>query len=178
MLDRWVIGSAFAYCESHKQERLFVKLSKDSVTDSTLLDWISTQAKSAQLQPGQLCFQVTEADAAQYLKPLKQLFTELQKLEYYTAIEHFGLGRNSLQLLERLPLHMIKFDGSILQNIETNLPQQEAIKSFVTVAHKRKIETIAERVEQASTMAVLFQLGLDHMQGHYVHEPDVVLEDR
>jgi hypothetical protein len=26
-------------------------------------------------------------------------------------------------------------------------------------------------------MAVLFQLGLDYMQGHYVHEPEVVLED-
>jgi c-di-GMP-related signal transduction protein len=26
-------------------------------------------------------------------------------------------------------------------------------------------------------MAVLFQLGLDFMQGHYVHEPEVVLED-
>ena len=25
-------------------------------------------------------------------------------------------------------------------------------------------------------MAVLFQLGLDYMQGHYVHEPEVVLQ--
>ena len=27
-------------------------------------------------------------------------------------------------------------------------------------------------------MAVLFQLGLDFMQGHYVHEPEVVLQDK
>jgi hypothetical protein len=26
-------------------------------------------------------------------------------------------------------------------------------------------------------MAILFQLGIDFMQGHYVHEPEVVLED-
>ena len=25
---------------------------------------------------------------------------------------------------------------------------------------------------------MLFQLGLDYMQGHYVHEPEVVLEDK
>jgi len=178
MLDRWVIGSAFEYCENHQNDHIFVKLSKDSVTDSTLLDWVSTQAKSAKLQPGQVCFQVTEPDAAQYLKPLKQLFTELQKLEFGTAIEHFGIGRNSVQLLEQLPLHTVKIDGSILQNIETNPPQQETIKTFVAIAQKRNIETIAERVEQASAMAVLFQLGIDHMQGHYVHEPDVVLEER
>ena len=34
-----------------------------------------------------------------------------------------------------------------------------------------------ERVENANAMAVLFQLGLDYMQGHYVHEPEVVLQD-
>ena len=32
-------------------------------------------------------------------------------------------------------------------------------------------------MENANAMAVLFQLGLDFMQGHYVHEPEVVLED-
>jgi hypothetical protein len=26
-------------------------------------------------------------------------------------------------------------------------------------------------------MAVLFQLGVGYMQGHYVHEPEVVLAD-
>ena len=27
-------------------------------------------------------------------------------------------------------------------------------------------------------MAVLFQLGVNFMQGHYVHEPEVVLQER
>ena len=45
-------------------------------------------------------------------------------------------------------------------------------------AQKRKIETIAERVENANEMAVLFQLGVHFMQGHYVHEPEVVLQEQ
>jgi EAL domain-containing protein (putative c-di-GMP-specific phosphodiesterase class I) len=40
------------------------------------------------------------------------------------------------------------------------------------------IETIAERVENANAMAVLFQLGVHFMQGHYVHEPEVVLQEQ
>ena len=44
-------------------------------------------------------------------------------------------------------------------------------------AGDRDIKSIAERVENANAMAVLFQLGLDFMQGHYVNEPEVVLED-
>ena len=44
-------------------------------------------------------------------------------------------------------------------------------------ATERNIKSIAERVENANAMAILFQLGLDYMQGHYVNEPEVVLQD-
>jgi len=54
---------------------------------------------------------------------------------------------------------------------------QSAVGKIVKAAQQRKIKTIAERVENANAMAVLFQLGLDFMQGHYVHEPEVVLQE-
>ena len=54
---------------------------------------------------------------------------------------------------------------------------QASVRNIVTGASERNIKTVAERVENANAMAVLFQLGLDFMQGHYVHEPEVVLED-
>ena len=54
---------------------------------------------------------------------------------------------------------------------------QTAVRKIVDAAGSRRIKTIAERVENANAMAVLFQLGIDFMQGHYVHEPEVVLED-
>ena len=49
--------------------------------------------------------------------------------------------------------------------------------STLRAAAERDIKSIAERVENANAMAVLFQLGLDYMQGHYVNEPEVVLQD-
>lgn len=59
----------------------------------------------------------------------------------------------------------------------TDESMQNAVRNIVKAAQSRKIKTIAERVENANAMAVLFQLGLDFMQGHYVHEPEVVLQD-
>ena len=54
---------------------------------------------------------------------------------------------------------------------------QESVRKLAHAAEQRKIETIAERVENANAMAVLFQLGVHYMQGHYVHEPEVVLQE-
>ena len=71
----------------------------------------------------------------------------------------------------------IKIDGELMHALMTDKQTQAAVQKIVKGAAERKIKTIAERVENANAMAVLFQLGLDYMQGHYVHEPEVVLED-
>jgi EAL domain-containing protein (putative c-di-GMP-specific phosphodiesterase class I) len=63
-----------------------------------------------------------------------------------------------------------------MHTLMTDKSMQDAVGRIVAAAQKRNIKTIAERVENANAMAVLFQLGLDFMQGHYVHEPEVVLE--
>ena len=64
-----------------------------------------------------------------------------------------------------------------MHTLMTDNSMQAAVGRIVRAAQQRNIKTIAERVENANAMAVLFQLGLDFMQGHYVHEPEVVLQD-
>ena len=61
--------------------------------------------------------------------------------------------------------------------LTTDTDMQKSVQQVATAADQRNIETIAERVENANAMAVLFQLGVHYMQGHYVHEPEVVLQE-
>ena len=72
-------------------------------------------------------------------------------------------------------MQYLKIDGSLMQGISTNQTRQESVGDFVSAARDKGIATIAERVEDANTMAVLFQLGVHYMQGHYVQEAEVVL---
>ncbi len=64
-----------------------------------------------------------------------------------------------------------------MHSLTTDTALQSAVKALTSAADERKIETVAERVENANAMAVLFQLGVHYMQGHYVHEPEVVLQE-
>lgn len=177
-IDRWVVASTIAFCNRQEFDLVFVKLSHESVLDSTLLDWISSQVTEQRVDPSRICFQVTEEDATQYLKQTKMLAEKLKAGGFRFAIEHFGIGRDPMRVLNQTPMNFVKIDGSLMQSIAGDSRLQEKVRTFVKAAAKRKIETIAERVEDANTMAVLFQLGIGHMQGHYVHEPDVVLEDQ
>ena len=64
-----------------------------------------------------------------------------------------------------------------MHSLTTDMNLQESVRKVTAAAEQRSIETIAERVENANEMAVLFQLGVHFMQGHYVHEPEVVLQE-
>ena len=79
--------------------------------------------------------------------------------------------------LIQTPMQYLKLDGSLMEKLATDSAVQEKVRVYVGAASKRGIPTIAERVENANTMAVLFQLGVAYVQGHYVHEPEVVLGD-
>jgi diguanylate cyclase (GGDEF)-like protein len=176
-IDRWVIGASLAFCTKTPLDCVCIKLSAESIIDKTLTDWLSKAVASSGVAPKQLCFQVSEENATQYLAQTQALAEQLRSKGHRFAIENFGIGRDSGRILAQTPMDFLKIDGSLMQGIASDAALQERVRVYVHAAANRTIPVIAERVEDANTMAVLFQLGVAYMQGHYVHEPEVVLAD-
>jgi len=173
-IDRWVIGASMSFAANRKAACIFVRVSKDTVLDKSLLGWLDTQLKSLKIEPKRLCIQVTEDLANQYVRQTKDLAESLRKLGFRFALEHFGTGRDPLKLLADIDMNFIKIDGSLMQGLSTNQIQQQRVKGLVEAAKRRGIETVAERVEDANTMAVLWQLGIEFIQGYFVNAPEDV----
>jgi multidomain signaling protein FimX len=173
-IDRWVIGASLSFAANRKAECIFVRLSKDTVLDKSLLSWLETQLESQKIDPKRLCMQVTEELANTYMRQTKELADSLRKLGFRFALEHFGTGRDPLKLLNDIEMNFIKVDGSLMQGLSTNQLQQQRVKGLVEAAKRKGIETVAERVEDANTMAVLWQLGIEFIQGYFVKAPEDV----
>jgi diguanylate cyclase (GGDEF)-like protein len=174
-IDRWVLGAALAFAAKRQPDLLFVRLSKDSLVDPTLMSWLDAQLKNSLAEPQRLCLQVTEDVAARHLQPTQRLLAELRKRRVRLALEHFGTGRDSQGLLSALPLDFLKIDGSLMQGLSGNPEMQERVRVIVDAARKRSIQTVAERIEDANTMAVVWQLGVQYIQGYLVHAPEEVV---
>jgi diguanylate cyclase (GGDEF)-like protein/PAS domain S-box-containing protein len=173
-IDRWVIGASMSFAANRKAACIFVRVSKDTVLDRSLLSWLETQLKSLKIEAKRICIQVTEELATQYVRQTKELAENLRKLGFRFALEHFGTGRDPLKLLAELDMNFIKIDGSLMQGLSTNQIQQQRVKGLVEAAKRRGVETVAERVEDANTMAVLWQLGIEFIQGYFVNAPEDV----
>lgn len=173
-IDRWVIGASLSFAANRKAACIFVRVSKDTVLDKSIMGWLETQLRSLRIEPARLCIQVTEEMATQYIKPTMEFAENLRKLGFRFALEHFGTGRDPLKLLADIRMNFIKVDGSLMQGLSTNQLQQQRVKGLVEAAKRKGVETVAERVEDANTMAVLWQLGIEFIQGYFVNAPEDV----
>jgi len=176
-IDRWVIGAAFAYCASRPQSTVFVRLSKDTMLDGMLPAWLETRRKNARLPEGVIVFQVAEDVAASHLRQTHEMAARLRKIGFGFSLEGFTGSPVSTQLLAHLPMDYLKIDGSLMQGLAGDQAMQDRVKSIVQDAKTREIVTIAERVEDANTMAVLWQIGVQYIQGYQIREPEVVLAE-
>ena len=126
-------------------------------------------------RPQAAVFQVHEQAASQQLKETRALHAQLKDHGFRLAIEGFGSGRDTEVLLNHLKPEFIKIDGTLMQGLTTASEKQDRVKQLVQLAKGSNATTIAERVEDANTMAALWQLGVEYIQGYFVNAPEAVV---
>jgi EAL domain-containing protein (putative c-di-GMP-specific phosphodiesterase class I) len=131
--------------------------------------------KSTHADPQRLCLQVTEEVATRHPEQVLALATSMRARGMKFALEHFGSGEESKHLIDFLPLDFIKIDGALMQGLTGSLELQRRVKGIADAAAKKNIQTVAERIEDANTMAVVWQLGVQYIQGYFVHAPEEVV---
>jgi diguanylate cyclase (GGDEF)-like protein/PAS domain S-box-containing protein len=173
-IDRWVVGASLSFAAQRRPICLFVRLSKDTARDATFVEWLDGHIRSTRAEPQRVCFQVTEEVAAAFPQ-VRILAGGLRQRGFRFALESFGSGRDPHGLLESVPLDFVKIDGALVQGLARDKQLQERVRTLVESATKRSIKTIAERVEDANTMAVLWQIGVQYIQGYFVNAPEEVV---
>lgn len=180
-IDRWIVSNAMQRLKDRiaegKKARFFIRISEKTLADGQFAAWLEAQIKQHQPPKGGVVLQVSEATAEKRLKEAKAVGELANKYGQGIALEHFGVGRNPVQMFDHIKMNFVKIDGSFMAVIGTDEAKRKQVKEFIDKAKELKIETVAERVENANTMAVLWQLGVNYIQGNYVQEPEVVMAE-
>lgn len=81
------------------------------------------------------------------------------------ALDDFGTGFGGFTYLKRLPVSNIKIDIEFVRDLATNTANRHVVKAIVSLAHAFGLETVAEGVEEADSLAVLRAEDVNHAQG-------------
>ena len=174
-VDRWIIANAIRVLAERRQRGcntlFFIKISGKTLTDENLLPWLSTLLTKSRLPGDALVFQLSEPTAVSYLKFAKIFAKGLEQLRCGFGLEDFGNGMNSFQLLKHLSVNYLKIDGAFVHNLANNKENQAIIKSIVEMASSLGKPVIAEFVEDPNSLTVLWQSGVQFIQGNFLQKP-------
>ncbi len=180
-IDRWVIAHAIqtlaAKRRSGSKLTFFIKLFEHTIKDESLLLWVSELIKVARLEGDSLVFELSELSAVTHVQETQAFINGLKELHCRFCLEHFGCSPNSLAQLKHLPseIDYLTIDRSFQISLSTNTENQAAVKSIIETARLLGITTIAEGVEDAGSLAMLWQYGVNYVQGYYLQKPSEAL---
>ena len=175
-IDRWVLNQAITALKSREKlgfpTTFFVKLTPDSLQQqSNLLPWLDRTLKQANLKNGRLVLEMTESKVVTMLRPAQEFITAWKNLGGFFALEQFGSGLNSFQLLNHIDADYLKIDRSFMADLPQHPENQKKITEICQQAHEMKRMAVAEWVEDAASTSLLFACGVDFVQGNFLQEP-------
>ena len=174
-LDRWVIAETFKALQRREgagqQTTFFVKLTAASLQDDTLLPWLGERLAQAALRHGRLVLEMTESKVMTLLRPAQEFVTGWKKLGGQFALEQFGSGLNSFQLLSHIDADYLKIDRSYMADLAKSAENQKRVAEICQQARELNKQTIAEWVEDATSTSLLFAAGVDFVQGNFLQAP-------
>jgi EAL domain-containing protein (putative c-di-GMP-specific phosphodiesterase class I) len=174
-IDRWVLDQAITALQQREkqgqQTTFFVKLTAASLQDESLLPWLGQRLGQAGLKRGQLVLEMTESKIMTLLRPAQEFLKGWKKIGGRFALEQFGSGLNSFQLLNHIDADYLKIDRSYMADLPQHPESQKKITEICQQAHELKRQTIAEWVEDATSTSLLFACGVDFVQGNFLQIP-------
>lgn len=170
-IDRWVVQQVVALLQAHPQARLSVNLSGRSLADEALLEFVEERLVQSGVQPGRLGFELTETAVVQDLLLAERWLHRLKAQGCRFALDDFGSGFNSFLYLRRLPVDVVKIDGSFINSIDTDPVQRAMVRGMHELAGALGMETVAEFVGSAAAIDLLRAIGVTYGQGHFLGQP-------
>jgi diguanylate cyclase (GGDEF)-like protein len=174
-LGQWVLERA---CDQARHWRrmghhlyVAVNVSPLQLSDSDVASGVARVLARTDLPPDLLCLEMTETalleDASDALPALR----ELKSLGVRLALDDFGGGSSSFELLRELPIDVIKIDRLFVSGLHEGRVDRAIVAAVLSLAQELELTVIAEGVESDRQHSDLRTMGCQYAQGFLYARP-------
>lgn len=180
VVDQWVIRQAARQVQSEwaagRTVRVFVNLSRATLLNADFGAWITRLLEHLRIAPEAFVFEVPEAVLMMHLPQCRAAMRELRALGCGIALDHFGGGADAFALLQDAEADYLKFDAALTRGLTDHRENMLRLRDLAGRAHALNMRTIVGRVQDARSVALLWQTGIDYVQGYFLQQPSKALD--
>lgn len=159
-------------CEtfSKRKETITINVSIEDLLNEDTIDFFINKVAQYNMQ-GRVIAEVLESEGINNFELFSKVLTRLKENGIRIAIDDFGSGYSNFSYLIKLDIDILKIDGSLIKNINSDINSKILVHSIAVFARELGIETVAEFVCDKDIFEKIKGLGIDLMQGYYISEP-------
>ncbi|MEG1686957.1 MAG: EAL domain-containing protein, partial [Angelakisella sp.] len=163
-IEQWRLGG-------HRMPRISVNISRLTLTSHGFIETILELAHKYSVSPSVLEIELTESVLDSNLANILRIISELKDAGFFVAIDDFGSGYSSLNLLKDIRADVLKVDKEFIGDAMNSARGKEIMSCIIELAKKLTLETVAEGVETVEQADSLRAMGCDVAQGFYYARP-------
>ncbi len=176
-MGRWL-------AEGKKLVKVSVNLSRVHLGDMNLVEHVLEIVDKYGVPHEYIELELTETTTDVDFRELKQIVIAFRTQGFSVAVDDFGVGYSSLNLIREMPWKVLKIDKSFLpegnEDAEEDSQKRVMLKHIIGMAQNLGLECIAEGVETTEQVTILKENNCYHAQGYLFDKPLPVeeFEDR
>ena len=174
-LDMYIFEKVCKDLEFFKRENIdltaSVNVSKEHFLREHFLNNYLEIVNKYNLPLKNLELEITESAFVDNQINLLKIMNEIKSKGFSLSLDDFGTGYSSLNMLQDMPIDVIKIDKSFVDQIEKKNSKINLVKYIIKMSKDLKIKTVAEGVENKKQVEFLKREGCDIIQGYYYSKP-------
>lgn len=174
----WVLQEACHQLKEWQNQALIspeitmsVNLSVKQFNQLDLIQQVDLILEEKKLEPHFLKLEITESAIMENPESVADILQQFRNRQIQLSIDDFGTGYSSLSYLYRFPVNTLKVDRSFVVKMTEKEENLGIVEAIITLAHKLKMNVIAEGVETQQQIEQLKQLGCELSQGYFFSKP-------
>ena len=118
-----------------------------------------------------ITFEIVESEGIENFEEVNNFIKTIKSYGCTIAIDDFGTGYSNFEYLLKLNVDIIKIDGSLIKEIDTNQDHYDIVKTIVSFAKIKNLKVVAEYVSSQNIYEKIQELEINYCQGYYFSEP-------
>ena len=175
-VDRWVVQAVLAALgrgglKLPPGRSVAINVAGQTLGDAEFLEFVVDCFDHTGANPGDICFEVTEASVVANLEHAQRFIGVLHGMGCEFALDNFGRGLSSFSTLKTLPMDYLKIDGSFIKNLAGDAVNQAMVAAMIELSRSLNFRVVAEHVEDQWALDTVTGMGIDFVQGFLVGRP-------
>jgi EAL domain-containing protein (putative c-di-GMP-specific phosphodiesterase class I) len=148
-----------------------MNVSRVHLLNDDIIGYITSLFDEFKIPPQLVEFELTENIYMSNMTNARKFMNFCKSFGIFVSMDDFGSGFSSLNVMNSLPIDIIKLDRVFLKNETLTENDKIVLECIISMAKRLKMKVICEGVETSNQSKFLKEAQCDMIQGYYYGRP-------